>query len=367
MSGAWPVWLPGLLGGLIGFACGFAVWRARLCTFGALEDAMVGNDRRRLKIFGLALGLAMLGTQMLIVTGQIAPEGSAYVLPTLPWLSLLAGGLMFGLGMALVGTCSFGSLVRLGGGDLRSLVVILVFGAMAYATLRGVLATLRIGVLEGVTLAMPSGAPANLPGLIRPLAGPGLTLLVTVLIGTGLIFIALRDPRLRRSPRLLTAGTVIGLGIAAGWWITSHPLDSFDITQRLQSLTFVAPVGKLIYGALIGQGYLGEFGIASVIGVIAGAFAASRFDDAFRWEAFDDDREMRRHLTGAGLMGMGGILCGGCTIGQGLSAGSMLALSWPLAVGGMVIGARIGIEILMGNSLPESAGRLWAQLRGRGS
>lgn len=363
MSEAWPVWLPGMLGGMIGFACGFAVRRARLCTFGALEDAMVGNDRRRLKIFGLALGIAMLGTQVLVASGQFSPQDSSYVPLAMPWLALVAGGMMFGLGMALVGTCSFGSLVRLGGGDLRSLVVILVFGAMAYATLRGVLAPLRINVLERVTVATPAGA--DLPGLFRLPAGSGLALLGSALIGAGLIAVALRDKRLRRSPRLLAAGIIIGSGVVAGWWVTSHLLDSFDIVQRLQSLTFVSPVGKLIYGALIGQGYLGEFGIGSVMGVVAGAFAASRFDDEFRWEAFDDDREMRRHLAGAGLMGMGGILCGGCTIGQGLSAGSMLALSWPLAVGGMVLGARLGIEILMGHSLPDTLARAWARLRGQ--
>ncbi len=296
MSEVWPVWLPGLLGGVIGFACGFAVRRARLCTFGALEDAMVGNDRRRLKIFGLALGLALLGTQGLVAAGQISPEASTYVPLALPWLSLVLGGLMFGLGMAFVGTCSFGSLVRLGGGDLRSLVVILVFGALAYATLRGVLAPLRISVLESLTVALPWGARADLPGLLRPLTGAGGALLIAILLGAGLIGLAVLDPRLRRSPRLLAAGTVIGLGIVAGWCITSLGLDSFEITQRLQSLTFVSPVGKLIYGALIGQGYLGEFGIGSVMGVVTGAFAASRFDDEFRWEAFDDDREMRRHL-----------------------------------------------------------------------
>jgi uncharacterized protein len=364
LSDAWPVWLPGLLGGLVGLAGGFAVRRARLCTFGALEDAMVGNDRRRLKIFGLALGLALIGTQLLVAAGQISPDASPYLPRAIPWLSIIIGGLMFGLGMAFVGTCSFGSLVRLGGGDLRSLVVILVFGALAYATLRGVLAPLRLSVLESVTFVMPMGARADLPGLLRPWLGASGALLLAALLGTGLIGLAVLDPRLRRSPRLLLAGTVIGLGVVAGWCITSLTLDSFEITQRLQSLTFVSPVGKLIYGALIGQGNLGEFGVCSVIGVVIGAYAASRFDDEFRWEAFDDDREMRRHLIGAGLMGTGGILCGGCTIGQGLSAGSMLALSWPLAVGSMVIGARLGIEILMGQSLLESAGRLWAQLRG---
>jgi uncharacterized membrane protein YedE/YeeE len=99
-----------------------------------------------------------------------------------------------------------------------------------------------------------------------------------------------------------------------------------------------------------------------VFGVIAGAWAAAWFAAELRWEAFDDDHEMRRHLIGACLMGVGGILAGGCTIGQGITAGSMLALSWPIAVGGMVLGARIGIAILVDGSPRDLIHRNWMLL-----
>src|SRR5438105_1905165 len=129
-------WMPALAGFSIGAAAGFVVRHARLCTFGAIEDALMGGDTRRLKIFALALGIAILGTQALTIGGFLHPEQTTFTPPALPLVAILIGGVMFGIGMAMVGTCGFGSLVRLGAGDLRCLVVVLVLGATAYATLR---------------------------------------------------------------------------------------------------------------------------------------------------------------------------------------------------------------------------------------
>ena len=124
-----------------------------------------------------------------------------------------------------------------------------------------------------------------------------------------------------------------------------------DTVPRAQSLTFVSPVGRALYAVLSVPSALLEFGIGTLAGVTLGSFLSALYDREFRWEAFDDDREMRRHLLGAVLMGGGGVLAGGCTIGQGISAGSMLALSWPLAIAGMMIGARIGIAFLVEGSI----------------
>lgn len=113
----------------------------------------------------------------------------------------------------------------------------------------------------------------------------------------------------------------------------------------------MSPVGRALYAVLTSPAALLEFGIGTLVGVTLGSFLSALYDREFRWEAFDDDREMRRHLLGAVLMGGGGGLAGGCTIGQGISAGSMMALSWPLAIAGMMIGARIGIAFLMEGAL----------------
>jgi uncharacterized membrane protein YedE/YeeE len=167
------------------------------------------------------------------------------------------------------------------------------------------------------------------------------------------------DRRLRRSPRLLLAGVTLGVGVVAGWVITGVAIDEFIVPARAQSLTFVSPVGRALYGVLTSPSGLFDFGVGSVFGVVLGAFASARHDDVFRWEAFDDHHEMRRHLVGAALMGFGGIVAGGCTIGQGITAGSMMALSWPLAILGMMIGARLGIGILLEGSIGHLLRRPW--------
>lgn len=348
-----PTWAVTLIGVLIGAACGFTARRARLCSFGAIEDAWMGGDTRRLRIFGLALAVALVGTQLLVGLGWLSPRLSTYVPSALPWLSILLGSTVFGIGMALVGTCGFGSLVRLGSGDLRSLIVMMVFGAVAYATLRGMLASLRIDVLETVALPIPGGVQGDLPSLLARFGLGDWRLAIVLVAATVLILAVLADPRLRRSPRLLLAGLSLGVGVVAGWWATGVAIDEFAAFPRPQSLTFVSPIGRALYAVLSHPiGFL-DFGVGTILGVMLGAFASALYDREFRWEAFDDHHEMRRHLAGGALMGFGGILAGGCTIGQGVTAGSLMALSWPLAVAGMMLGARIGIAVLVEGSVRE--------------
>lgn len=342
----------GLLGGLV---IGALVQRSRLCTFGAMEDALIGRDWRRMKVFGLALGVAILATQMLVLSGNLDPDRVTYVPGSLPIVGLILGGGMFGIGMALVGTCGFGSLVRLGTGDLRALIVVILFGATAYAALRGVLSGVRIGVIEHWALPMPGPSASDLATQLSRFLGlePGGVLLragLTLALAAGLVGLALADRRLRRAKRLLTAGLVLGLVTGLGWAATGWWSDPFDLHQRPQSLTFVAPIARALFGVLAGQDAISDFGVASVVGVVLGALLASLVSQEFRWEAFDDHHEMRRHLAGGVLMGLGGVLAGGCTIGQGLAAGSMLALSMPVALLSMMLGARIGIAIVMGDA-----------------
>ena len=360
-------WLPALLGFAIGAVAGFAVRHAKLCSFGAIEDALMGGDGRRLRVFGLALGIAILGTQALIIAGMLNPETTSYVPPALPVVAILSGSIMFGIGMAMVGTCGFGSLVRLGAGDLRSLVVVLILGAAAYATLRGILSGLRIGILEPLSVPMPEGTRSDIVSLASRGFGIEMRAVVTIAIATGLIALAFSDRRLWRAPRLLTAGVVLGIATIAGWTVTTTFGDEFSAPLQPQSLTFVSTIGKTLFAGLLNVANFSDFGVASVLGVIAGSFLAAWRAVELRWEAFDDDHEMRRHLSGAALMGIGGILAGGCTIGQGITAGSILALSSPLAVAGMMLGARIGIAVLVDGSLRDIFERGWTELlRGKG-
>ena len=348
-----PGWAIALSGFLIGGIAGYAVHRGRLCSFGAIEDAFMGGDWRRMKTFALALAIALAGTQAMVMTGLFDPAQSTYVPSQVAFLSAAIGSLLFGLGMAFVGTCAFGSLVRLGSGDLRSLISILLFGVVAYATLRGVLSPLRVDVLERINIAMPGGIASDAASLLQRLTGMNLSFAITLVAAGALMIWAMADARLRKARRLVLAGCVLGACVAAGWALTGPLADPFDEHVRLRSLTFVGPVARLMLGVIGNHAEWLDFGAMSVPGVVAGAFLHARQNAEFRWEAYDDHHEMRRHLTGAALMGFGGVLAGGCTIGQGLTAGSMLAATWPVTVAGMFLGARLGIAILMAGSVRE--------------
>lgn len=353
-----PTWAIALSGAVIGCVVGFSARRGRLCTFGALEDVFLAHDFRRLKTLALALGLAIVTTQGLIVSGLLPLDTIRYLPNRMPVLAIAVGGVLFGFGMALVGTCAFGSLVRLGSGDLRSLVIIIVFAVAGLALLRGSLADLRLSYLEPLAFTLPGGGQSDLAALSGWLLGGDVRLVLSGAIALALMAWALRDRDLRSRSRLLLSGVVLGLGVTGGWIATGVLADDMALAIQAESLTFVSPVANTLQAITLPGRTLWDFGIASVIGVIAGSWLASIRHDEFQWEAYDDSREMKRHLGGAVLMGAGGVLAGGCTIGQGLTAGSVLALSWPLAVGGMVLGARLGLYIVVEGSLAFALARL---------
>lgn len=342
-----PAWAVALIGGLIGCVIGYTARRGRLCTFGALEDAFVGGNFRRLKVLAIALATAILCLQALIVSGALAPQSIRYLPQALPWLSMALGGLMFGFGMALVGTCAFGSLVRLGGGDLRSLIVIIVYAVAALAIMRGGLVPFRIAVLESQRLVIPGGVQADLAALVSWLAGANLRIAVAVLCGFALLAWAFSRRDIFKTPRLVTAGIALGFGVGAAWLVTGVLVDQMDVVVSPEGLGFVGPVANTLQALAFQSDAVWTFGIATVAGTVIGAGLASVLYDEFRWEAFDDQHEMRRHIFGGAIMGLGGVMAGGCTIGQGITAGSALALSWPITVGGMALGARLGLLYLM--------------------
>lgn len=358
-------------GGIFGFLltglAAFAVRRAKLCTFGAIEDALMGGNTRRLKAFGTSLAVALLGTQALVLTGEFDPGLTSLVPKALSWVGALVGGILFGIGMALVGTCAFGSLLRFGGGDLRALVVLTTFGAVAYATARGLLVPLR-EILSSQAVGMPDLRHGDIPNLLLAFFNIDLRLPLTLLLAAILLVWSLRDSRFRKSRRLLLAAFLLGAVVVSGWVITGVLADPMASQPRAVSLTFVAPVGRLFLAMIAGMPHWFDFGTGSVIGAITGAGLAALSLREWRWEAFDDHHEMRRHLFGAVFMGFGGVVAGGCTIGQGLSAMSLLAISAPLAVIGMFIGARLGIAFLVEGEVIPVWGRrvhLWLTISNR--
>ncbi|MGL9618581.1 YeeE/YedE family protein [Bradyrhizobium sp. U531] len=344
---------------IIAFACGLAAGAmlgvagraGRFCTLAMLEDAFFGSDYRRLKSFALAASVALLATQILAAFGIVDLTRSIYLTGSIGLGGAILGGLMFGVGMALVGTCGFGTLVRVGGGDLRAIVVFLVLGLSALATMRGITGMLRVALIEPLSLRLTEGSNQTLTSLLG--AGSAMRAILVVAISAALAFWALADGRLIRSPRLLASGVAVGAAIAFGWFATGWLTDDEFDPVRVSSLSFVAPLGDAILYIATFSGARLNFGIGSVAGVVAGSFAAAILARGFRWEACDDARELKRHMTGALLMGIGGIMSMGCTIGQGLSAFSTLAVSAPVTMVAIACGTRLGLEFTMtGEWLP---------------
>ena len=352
------------VGGLIcGIAAGVAAQYGRLCTFAAIEDALVAGDLRRARAFALAIGVAILATQSLSYAGLIDLIRTPYSAPRLELLGLASGALLFGLGMALVGTCGFGLLVRAGSGDLRAVLSAVVLGIAAFAATAGLLAGPRIAIAQTGVVSLGGAGQGSLTRLIADAAGPGTAFAFALLLGAALLAFALTNMRALRKQRLLAAGVLLGLAVACGWLVTGTLGDPFD-AQRLESLTFVAPIGRVLLVAMGERMSAAGFAVLSVLGVVAGSFAVAFARRELRWEAFDDQREMRRHLLGAVLMGTGGVLAKGCTIGQGLSAASTLAVSAPIAILGMVLGARLGLAWLIGPTALGAPRRPWAKRAG---
>ena len=239
------MWLA--IGGFaVGFLAGAAARYGRLCSMSAIEDALVGGDFRAAKAWGLALAVAILATFGVGRWLGLDFAASVYTPGKLDITGAVLGGALFGLGMALAGTCSFGLLVRVGGGDLRAMVSAVVIGISAFAFTAGALAPLR-AVLTGLTPVdlAPIGGPL-LPGIVShawPRVAVVLIFAIPLALAAPLMLIAGLDRRLRRRPRLLFAAVAIGLAIAAGWAVTGLAIDALE-TTRLESLSFVLAQGE---------------------------------------------------------------------------------------------------------------------------
>ncbi len=334
--------LAGLAGGVM---LGLAARVGRFCSMGAVEDAVYGADMGRMRMMAMAAAVAIAGTFVLLSFGAFDPNDTRYFRVTWSPIGSIVGGFLFGTGMALVGTCGFGSLARAGGGDLRGLVMVLVIGITAYATIAGPLAPLRLWIVPVV----PTEFGALDHGIAQIVASTWAVpeMLTAALAAVALAGWALVDGRFRRLSDHLVWSVVAGAAIVLAWFATSRIAEaSFDLIES-DSYTFVAPLGQsILYLMTSGAGDL-DFALGAVAGVMLGAAIGSLFKNEFRWEACDDARELGRQMMGAAMMGVGGVLAAGCTIGQGLSALSLLSASAPVAISSILIGARVGLYVLV--------------------
>lgn len=332
-----------LFGALGGIALGLAARLGRFCTLGAIEDALYGGSSERLRMWALAIGVAVIGSFALLGMGVLNASQAFYLTQPFSIVASVLGGLTFGYGMAMAGNCGFGAIARLGGGDLRSFVIVLVMGICTYIMLSGPLASLRVWAFPADRfVASPNGIAHGLAAIsgISPIA-IGLTIGVVICIAA-----FWRGPLLN-APKSAFWACIVGLAIVSGWAGTSWIANTgFDGT-RVVSHTFSAPVGDTIIFAMLSSGIGISFGVASVAGVWTGAFIGSLIKGHFRWEACEDPRELRRQILGAALMGAGASIAAGCTVGQGISAFSLLSYSAPVTLLCIFAGCAFGLRQLI--------------------
>ncbi|MEL6747033.1 MAG: YeeE/YedE family protein [Pseudomonadota bacterium] len=335
-----------LLGAVGGIVLGITARVGRFCTLGAIEDAMLAGNFLRMRIWVMAMAVAVLGTALLNSAGLIDISQSFLAERPLNLMTLISGGLAFGVGMALVGTCGFGTLVRLGGGDLKSFVVFLVIGISAYMAAAGPTALFRQSFLDDFALD-PAWVGTPLLGdlMARTLGmtplNAGLTIAV-ILTACALITATASHRR-----RTVLIGGVVGLVIVWGWFVTGYVASDPFEPVPVASYAFIRGLGASVLFLMASSGTEVGFGIGATVGVLLGSLCAAVWKREFRWEANDDVTEQKRHIIGAFLMGTGGMFALGCTIGQGLTAVSMLALSAPIVLASIGIGAWLGLHYVV--------------------
>jgi uncharacterized membrane protein YedE/YeeE len=343
----------GFAGGLI---FGITAQRTNFCTMGAISDVVFMGSYNRMRAWVLAIAVAMLGSQFMHITGIVDLGGSIYLTPNFGWAGAIIGGLLFGFGMTLAGGCGNKTLIRLGGGNLKSLVVAIIIAISAYTTLRGLIGLARLE-LEGATMIDLTNWGLESQGMVDMAAAlldaeaasvrPWMVLIVGVLF-LGWCF---KSADFRASRRDMIAGLVIGLMIPLGWYITGViGNDDFDPVP-LFSFTFISPTADSLQYLMTFTGSTINFGIAMFGGVVVGAFIAAKASGKFHIESFTSADDMIRHLIGATLMGVGGIIALGCTIGQAVTGMSTLALGSLLAWMAILMGGYLGMKYLEEGSL----------------
>lgn len=343
---------------LLATMAGVLFHRSHFCTMGAISDWVVMGDNTRAKQWAMAIAVAVGGFGLLTWTGAISPLNTIYASPQLSWLSLLLGGFLFGLGMVLGSGCASKSLVRLGGGNLKSLVVLMAMGISALATLRGLTAVWRVNTLDKVTLSTGHGPfvgqwLASATDWALPLA----SLVCAGVVSCWLCFWIFKDRSTVSWPSVFS-GALVGALVVGLWWVsgvvgfvpehpeTLEPVFLASASGRMESMSLTAPVAYW-WDALM---YFSDgskkltLGMVTALGLLLGAWLHARWQGAFRWEGFKQTEDLVLHLLGGTFMGMGGVLAMGCTFGQGLSGLSTLSLGSFIAVLGIVWGAVVALQ-----------------------
>jgi uncharacterized membrane protein YedE/YeeE len=341
----------------LAFVFGLVANKTNFCTMGALSDIVNMGHWGRMRMWLLAIAVAVLGATALVYTGQVDLSKAIAQRPSLSWLSLLVGGLAFGVGMTLAGGCANKNLVRAGGGSVRSVVVLVFMGIAAYMTLKGLFGQWRASWLDPVAINLADWGWKD-QSLATALArstgmAPSTALLAAAaLLAAGLLVFVFIDRRFRANAAQVGGAVAIGALVVAGWYLSGHlgygeNPDTLEHvyfatnSRTIESMSFVGPMAYSLELLMLwtDKSLRMTFGIASVIGVVLGSAAYAVASRRFRWEGFASLADLRNQLVGALLMGFGGVTALGCTIGQGLSGISTLAIGSFIALAGIIAGS----------------------------
>ena len=359
--------IPALVTGLaflLATVFGAVASRVNFCTMGAISDVVNFGDARRLRMWLLAVAVAIAGAGALQASGQVDLSKTLYTGARIAWLSLAVGGFLFGFGMTLASGCGSKSLIRIGGGNLKSLIVIVFLALSAYMTLKGLFALWRTAALDPLRfdVATIGAKSSDLPSILAALGAGGTAVLYfPFAVAAALAAWVFASREFRATREMIVGGILIGAVIVGGFYVSGHlgylaedPAtleEKFVATNsgRAESLSFVAPVAYLMELLIFwtDQSRVLTFGIAAVLGMLVGSAAMAIATKSFRWEGFTTTEDLVNHVVGGILMGFGGVTALGCTIGQGLSGVSTLAVGSFIATGGIVAGCIAALRYQM--------------------
>ena len=337
-------------------AFGAVANRVNFCTMGAVSDLVTMGDWRRMRMWLLAIAVAIAGATWLDASGLVELGKSIYTTPRVAWLSYLVGGFLFGFGMTLASGCGSRLLIRAGAGNLKSMVTLMVLAIAAYMTLKGLFAVWRVQTLDTMRLDTTAfgAAHSDLGSVVTALSGGNsVKAVLPFAFAAAVAAFVLASRDFRASREMIAGGLIIGAIIVAGWYVTGHlghvaedprTLEEAFIgtnSGKPESYSFVAPVAYLLELLLwwSDQSRTVTFGIAGVLGMAVGSAAVAVATRTFRWEGFASSEDLVNHIVGGVLMGFGGVCALGCTIGQGLTGISTLALGSFLALGAIIAGS----------------------------
>jgi uncharacterized protein (TIGR01244 family) len=351
---------------LITILLAIVLQKTRFCTMGAITDIMIMGEWTRMRQWLMAIGVAVIGMAFMSSSGMLDPGKSIYTGSRITWLSTIIGSVMFGFGMVLASGCGSKTLVRMGSGSLKAFVVFVVLGLSSYMTLKGIFGVLRVNTTDTVFITLTT--TQDLPSILSASLGLSkatLQLLLGLIVGGALMIFALSKKNFWTFNNLL-AGFGVGLAILGIWWVSGvlgyvaedpNTLEEVFLTTnsgRMESLTYVAPYAYVLEWLTFYSDSSRKvtLGIASVGGLIVGSTIYALVTKTFHWETFRDAEDTGNHIIGAILMGVGGVTAMGCTIGQGLTGISTLAISSFIAIVGYVVGAVLAMKYLTWRMLP---------------